>query len=134
MENSRMKVILLSESDDIGALMANIFKRTIRRSCVFELVVVGDARQLLEETDFTDLSTAILVDMCHAHARDVVRQLNAQNITKRLSVVVICTWENRHADVQFGRDHGARSYFIIGRSNPLDLPALIYDMRGVQFW
>ena len=134
MENSRMKVILLSENDDVIELMATIFKRTIRPSCVFELAVVGDARKLLEETDFTDLSTAILVDMRHAQAREVVTQLNAQRITKRLSVVVICMWENSDEDVQFGRDNGARSYFIIGHSSKLELPALLYEMRGVEFW
>ena len=134
MENSRMKVILLSNNNDVVELMATIFKRTIRPSCIFELVVVGDARKLLEETDFTDLSTAILVDMHHAQARDVVTQLDAQKITKRLSVVVICTWESSEEDVQFGRDAGARSYFIIGHSSKLELPALLFEMRGVEFW
>jgi response regulator RpfG family c-di-GMP phosphodiesterase len=131
-ENSHINIILLSEDDDVIEFIATTFARIIVRSCVFTVIVIGDAKKLLEETDLNNRATGIVLDFRHPHAKEALTQLNAQRITRRLPVVVLCNMEDRNEAWQFCFENGGRMCFIKGPMSPRELPFFFHHFCGIE--
>jgi len=74
----------------------------------FQLHVVHEAREIMEDTDFEDPSTVIYLDMAHSQTDDLMKELHRTGLSKKLILGALCRPSHMQEDIIFAAHYGAQ--------------------------